>query len=246
MSISLAGKVAVVTGSGQGLGRAYAQALAEAGAAVVVNDLNEASANETVKLITDAGGRAVAEIQAVGDSAAAQALVDRAVAEFGKLDIMVTNAGVLRDRVLWKMSDEDFDLVIKTHLYGTWTCARAAAVHMRERGEGGRIIVIGSPAGQHGNFGQANYATAKAGIVGFTMTAAKELAAFGVTVNAISPNAATRMTATIPAESIPDLTGPIQRLADPAEIAAAVCFLASDEAGYITGVTLPVDGGLVR
>ena len=146
MSISLGGKVAVVTGSGRGLGAAYALAMAAAGAAVVVNDVDAASAESTVASISAAGGHAVAEIQAVGDSGAAQALVGRAVSEFGRLDIMVTNAGVLRDRVLWKMSDEDFDLVIKTHLYGTWTCARAAAVQMREQGEGGRIIVIGSPA----------------------------------------------------------------------------------------------------
>ena len=145
--LSLDGKVAVITGSGRSLGRAYAVGLAEAGAAVVVNDLDAASAAETVELITEAGGRAVAQVADVAEADGAQSLVDRAVSEFGRLDIMVTNAGVLRDRVLWKMSDEDFDLVIRTHLRGTFMCARAAAVRMREQGEGGRLILIGSPAG---------------------------------------------------------------------------------------------------
>ncbi|MBV9336905.1 MAG: SDR family NAD(P)-dependent oxidoreductase, partial [Solirubrobacterales bacterium] len=172
----LDGKVAVVTGSGRGLGRAYALAVAAAGAAVVVNDLDAAAAAETVQQITAQSGRAVGEVASIGASDAAQALVDRAVGEFGRLDVMVTNAGVLRDRVLWKMTDDDFDLVIETHLRGTFTCARAAAIRMREQGEGGRIIVVGSPAGQFGNFGQTNYAAAKAGIVAFARTWALELA----------------------------------------------------------------------
>ena len=162
-ALSLDGKVAVVTGSGRGLGRAYAVALASAGAGVVVNDLDEAAAAETLALITDAGGRAVTEIAAVGEADSAQALVDRAKSEFGRLDVMVTNAGLLRDKVLWKMTDEDFDLVIRTHLRGTFLCARAAAISMREQGEGGRIIVVGSPAGQFAAFGQTNYSAAKAG-----------------------------------------------------------------------------------
>jgi NAD(P)-dependent dehydrogenase (short-subunit alcohol dehydrogenase family) len=154
MSVTrLDGKVAVVTGSGRGLGSAYARALAAAGGSVVVNDMDEAAARETVEAIVADGGKAVAEIAAVGETAAADALVERAVAEFGRLDVMVTNAGVLRDKVLWKMSDEDFDLVVQTHLRGTFTCARATAVRMREKEEGGRLILVGSPAGQFGNFG---------------------------------------------------------------------------------------------
>jgi NAD(P)-dependent dehydrogenase (short-subunit alcohol dehydrogenase family) len=253
MSISLAGKVAIVTGSGRGLGHAYAVALAQAGAAVVVNDVNAESAASTVQEIVDGGGRAVAEIQAVGESAAAQALVERAVAEFGRLDIMVTNAGVLRDRVLWKMSDEDFDLVIKTHLYGTWTCARAAAVKMREQGEGGRIIVIGSPAGQHGNFGQTNYATAKAGIIGFARTASMELARAQITVNAVVPTAWTEMTQTIPAyepliesvaagEPFPPAVRREHAIGWPSECAPLVVFLASDEAAGVTGQAIGIGG----
>jgi len=253
MSISLENKVAVVTGSGRGLGRAYALALAAAGAAVVVNDLDVASADETVTQITGGGGRAVSEIQAVGSAAAAQALVDRAVSEFGRLDIMVTNAGVLRDGVLWKMTDDDFDLVIETHLRGTFTCARAAAIRMREQGDGGRIVVIGSPAGQYGNFGQTNYATAKAGIVAFARTASMELARANVTVNAVIPTAWTEMTQTIPVyapltdriaagEPFPPAVRREHAIGWPEECAPLVVFLASDEGAGVTGQAIGIGG----
>jgi NAD(P)-dependent dehydrogenase (short-subunit alcohol dehydrogenase family) len=251
--VRLDGKVAIVTGSGRGLGRAYATALASAGAAVVVNDLDEASAAETVELIVASGGRAVAENVAVGEAPAADALVGRAVSEFGRLDVMVTNAGVLRDRVLWKMSDDDFDLVIKTHLRGTFTCVRAAAIRMREQGEGGRMIVIGSIAGQFASFGQTNYSAAKAGIVGFTRTWAAELARDHITVNAIIPNAWTQMTATIPALApLADLVAagkPIPRnvrrdhaLGSPEDCAPLAVFLASDQAADVTGQAIGIGG----
>ena len=133
-----------------------------------------------------------------GSRRVADGLVTRAVEKFGRLDVMVTNAGVLRDAVLWKMTDEDFDLVVRTHLRGTFLCARAAAIRLREQGQGGRVIVVGSPAGQYGNFGQTNYAAAKAGIVALARTWALELARAEITVNAIVPTAWTAMTATIP------------------------------------------------
>ncbi len=252
-SLRLDGKVAVVTGSGRGLGRAYAVALAIAGAAVVVNDVDAASARETVTEIEAGGGRAVAEPVAIGDSASAQTLVDRAVGEFSRLDIMVTNAGVLRDKVLWKMSDEDFDLVIGTHLRGTFTCARAAAIQMRAQGEGGRIIVVGSPAGQFGNFGQTNYAAAKAGIVSFARTWALELARSSVTVNAIIPTAWTQMTASIPIYEplvgLVDGGRPLPRgvrrdhaIGMPSDCAPLVVFLASEAGAGITGQAVGIGG----
>jgi NAD(P)-dependent dehydrogenase (short-subunit alcohol dehydrogenase family) len=252
-SISLSGKSAVVTGAGRGLGRAYAMALAAAGARVVVNDLDESALEETVSAIRDAGGEAVGVAAPVGSSETAQALVDRAVQEYGRLDIMVTNAGILRDRVLWKMTDEDFDLVIQTHLRGTFTCARAAAVQMREQGDGGRIIVVGSPAGQFGNFGQTNYAAAKAGIVAFARTWSMELSRSKVTVNAIVPTAWTQMTASIPAyaplvervERGEGLPRPVRRehaIGMPEDCAPLVVFLASDEAAGVTGQAIGLGG----
>ena len=162
-AVDLSGKAAVVTGAGQGLGRAYAVALGQARASVVVNDLDARAAEETAALV---GPRAIVVPGDVADRAVADALVAKAVEKFGRLDAMVTNAGVLRDAVLWKMTDEDFDLVVRTHLRGTFLCARAAAVRMREQGQGGRLILVGSPAGQFGNFGQTNYGAAKAGVVG--------------------------------------------------------------------------------
>src|SRR5260370_22609592 len=199
--MNLDGKVAVVTGSGRGIGRAYAAALAGAGCAVVINDVDADVAEETVRAITEAGGRAVSEVVGVGSAEAADRLVGRAVEAFGRLDVMCTNAGILRDRVLWNMTDEDFDAVIETHLRGTFTCARAAVKQMRRQNDeagddgrkGGRIVVVSSIAGQRGNFGQTNYSAAKAAVAAMARTWAMELARFEITANAIVPNALTRM-----------------------------------------------------
>ncbi|GGS71811.1 dehydrogenase [Planobispora rosea] len=252
--MDLTGKVAVITGGGRGLGFAYASALAGAGAAVVVNDVDAEAAGRAVKEITAAGGRAVAEVAPVGTAETAQALVDRAVDAFGRLDVMVANAGILRDRVLWKMTDEDFDDVVRVHLRGTFTCARAAAVRMREQGGGGRIITACSPAGQRGNFGQTNYAAAKAGIAAMTRTWALELARSGVTVNAIVPIAATEMTRTIPAfapyvealenngEPLPDWLRKAEGFGTPGDVAELVVFLASDASSGVTGQCVGIGG----
>lgn len=251
--MKLTGKVAVVTGAGRGLGLAYTRALAAAGAAVVVNDVDPQAAGEAVDVVAAAGGRAVAEVAAIGSAKAADALVSRAVEEFGRLDILVTNAGVLRDTVLWKMSDDDFDTVIDVHLRGTFTCARAAAIRMREQGEGGRIICIGSPTGQVGNFGQTNYAAAKAGIVGMVRTWALELARANVTVNAVVPVAATAMTETVPflkpyvdalaaGEPLPPFARRELGFGPPEDAAGLVVFLASDAAAGITGQAMGIGG----
>src|ERR1700681_485413 len=243
--MKLDGKVAVVTGSGRGIGSAYARALAEARCAVVVNDVDADVADETAAGITAGGGRAVAEVCAVGSSEAADLLVARAVNEFGRLDIMCTNAGILRDRVLWNMSDEEFDIVIETHLRGTFTCARAAVRRMREQDEGGRVIVVSSIAGQRGNFGQTNYAAAKAGIAAFARTWALECAKHNITVNAIVPNAITRMISTIPgmaslveaAEKGEPLTATVRKqmgMGTPDDVAPLLVFLSSDDAAEMT------------
>ncbi|WP_405682586.1 SDR family NAD(P)-dependent oxidoreductase [Streptomyces sp. NBC_00057] len=252
--MDLSSKVAVVTGSGRGLGLAYARSLAASGAAVVVNDVDAKAAAAAVEQITADGGRAVAEVVPVGSTEAADALVSRAVDSWGRLDVIVTNAGVLRDKVLWKMSDDDFDTVVQVHLRGTFTCVRAAVERMREQGEGGRVIVAGSPAGQRGNFGQTNYAAAKAGIAAMVRTWALELARAGITANAVIPVAATAMTKTIPAfaphiealelegTAFPDSLRKGEGFGTPEDVAGLVAFLASDASAGITGQCIGVGG----
>jgi NAD(P)-dependent dehydrogenase (short-subunit alcohol dehydrogenase family) len=247
------GRVAIVTGAGRSLGRAYAHALAAAGAAVVVNDVDADAAGAVVREIEDAGGRAVAAVTAVGPADAADLLVRAALDAFGRLDVLVANAGVLRDRVLWKMTDDEFDLVVDTHLRGTFTCARAVVRHLREQGDGGRLILIGSPAGQFGSFGQTNYAAVKAGIVAMARTWSLELARDGVTVNAVVPTALSPMTATIPAytqayeDHLAGLPIPValrrdNALGTPEDVAPLVVWLASDDAAGVTGQAIGIGG----
>jgi len=252
--MDLTDKVAVVTGSGRGLGRAYVEALAAAGASVVVNDVDAAVVDDAVEAIRAAGGTATGVVAAVGSTETAGALVAAAVEAYGRLDVMVTNAGILRDRVLWKMSDEDFDAVIDVHLRGTFTCARAAAVRMREQGDGGSIVLVSSPAGQRGNFGQTNYAAAKAGIVAFARTWAMELAKAGVDVNAMVPVAATEMTKTIPAfapaieeaertgSAFPEWMRKDEGLGTVEDVASLVVYLASDASKGVTGQAIGLGG----
>jgi 3-oxoacyl-[acyl-carrier protein] reductase len=239
ITFDFAGRTVLVTGAARGIGLAVARRFAEAGATVVMIDRDGEELELAARQLD-----AMAEVADAASTADVERVVAAAAERTGRIDVMVNNAGLLRDRVLWKLTDDDWEAVLAVHAGGTFRFTRACVPHFRAQNYG-RVVNVTSYTGLRGNRGQANYAAAKAGIVGFTMTAAKELAAFGVTVNAISPNAATRMTATIPPDRVGEYTGPIQRFADPEEIATAVCFLASEEAGYITGVTLPVDGGLV-
>jgi NAD(P)-dependent dehydrogenase (short-subunit alcohol dehydrogenase family) len=251
--MSLAGKAAIVTGSGRGLGLAYAQELARQGAAVVINDVDETVAQEAVASITAAGGKAVAVVAPVGSTETAKQLVAAAVENFGRLDILVTNAGVLRDKSLLKMTDEDFDLVINVHLRGTFTCVREAYAYFKENGIAGRIICIGSPTGQRGNFGQTNYAAAKAGIVGMVRTWALEMKKAGVTANVIIPVAATAMTETVPffqkaveadkrGEPMPEFFRKELGFGTSDDVSGLVAFLASDAAAKVTGQAIGAGG----
>ena len=241
-SFDFAGRTVIVTGGARGIGLALSRFFAEAGAAICVADVNEAALAEiTTGVLADA----IPVVVDVANAASAAACVEHAVARTGRLDVVVNNAGILRDRMVWKLSDDDWQAVLGVHLTGTFNMTRAAVPVMREQAYG-RIVNITSYTGLHGNVGQSNYAAAKAGIIGFTRATAKELAGFGITVNAISPNAETDMVASIPADRLAELRAqiPMRRFSDPAEVGPAVGFLASEQAGYITGVVLPVDGGL--
>lgn len=252
--MDLTGTSAVVTGAGRGLGRAYALELARRGASVVVNDADGDAAEATTTEIVESSGVAVAHQAAVGSTTTADALTAAALEHFGRLDVLVANAGILRDRVLWKMSDEDFDSVINVHLRGAFTCARAAATHMRQSGEGGRLIMVASPAGQRGNFGQTNYAAAKAGIAAMVRTWSMELARAEITVNAVVPVAATDMTATIPAFAphveaareketpLPDWMRKAEGFGTAEDAAGLVAYLASAESAHITGQCVGIGG----
>ena len=254
----LEGKVAVVTGAGRGICREHALALAQAGARIVVNDLGASLAGEgadtgpaegVVREIEALGGEAIANGENVADFAGAKRLIDAAISSFGRLDILVNNAGILRDRMLVNMEEHEWDAVIEVHLKGHFAATRHAAVHWRERSKAGghvaaRVINTSSPSGVFGNVGQLNYGAAKAGIVGFTLIAAQELQRYGVTVNAIAPNARTRMTEAAFGE-IPlpeDGFDP----ADPGNNSPIVVALCADEAQEITGQVFFSYGGVVN
>jgi 3-oxoacyl-[acyl-carrier protein] reductase len=240
-------KVAVVTGSSRGIGRAIALRLAEGGARVVVNyRRDEAGAEEVVAQISASGGQAIAVQADVSDVKQAQTLIDTAKATFGRVDILVNNAGTTRDTLLMRMSEEDWDVVIDTNLKGTFNCIKAVSRQML-RQRYGRIVNITSVAGLSGNVGQANYASAKAGLIGLTKTVAKELGSRGITCNAVAPGFVyTDLTASLPPELVQQAVDrtPLGRVGKAEDMAAAVLFLASDDASFITGQVLAVDGGL--
>jgi 3-oxoacyl-[acyl-carrier protein] reductase len=244
-------RVALVTGAAQGIGAAVALRLGSDGAKVAVVDRNERGARETAAAITAAGGTALAVAADVTDRGQMEAAVDQVVTSFGALHILVNNAGVLRDNLLFKMSDDDWTTVLDVHLRGAFVTSQLAQKHMVEAGYG-RIVSLSSTSAL-GNRGQANYSAAKAGLQGFTKTVAIELGPFGITVNAVAPGfietamtkaSAERMGTTI--EQLRETVAssvPVRRGGVPADVAHAVAFLASEEAGYITGQVLYIDGG---
>ena len=245
MTLDLSGKVALVTGASRGIGRAIALTLARAGAQVVVTSRGEA-AQAVADEIVSAGGAAVAVSADVVDAAAMTAAVDHVVKTFGRLDVLVNNAGITRDQLLLRMKREDWDAVLATNLTGTFICSQAVLKTM-VRQRTGRIISISSVVGQSGNPGQTNYAATKAGIIGFSKALAREVASRNITVNVVAPGLIdTDMTREISSDAQANWTAniPLGRLGTPDDIAAAVCFLASDAASYITGQVLAVNGGM--
>ena len=243
----LSGKVALVTGSARGIGRAIAETFSAEGAAVVVNDVgSDAGARETLSALTTSGGKGMVEMFDVGDPAQVDAGVRRILESHGRIDILVNNAGITRDNLLMRMSEEEFDAVLRVNLKGTWLLTRAVTRPMMKQ-RYGRIVNLGSVVGMMGNAGQSNYAAAKAGIIGFTKSMARELAPRNITVNAIAPGfIRTAMTEGLPEAVQKGFLAqiPLGRFAEPKEVAELALFLASDVASYITGQVVGINGGM--
>ncbi len=244
----LDGKTALVTGASRGIGRAIALRLAAEGASVAINYAgNTAKAEETKAAIEAAGGKAALFQADVSDSAQVERMVAAVTEMFGTIDILVNNAGITRDGLLMRMKEEDFDAVLDTNLKGIFHVTKAVSKLMMKK-RAGRIVNMASVVGIMGNAGQTNYAAAKAGVIGFTKSAAREFAARGITVNAVAPGfIATDMTAAMPekAKEATLAAIPLRRMGEPEDVANAVAFLVSDQASYITGQVVKVDGGMV-
>jgi NAD(P)-dependent dehydrogenase (short-subunit alcohol dehydrogenase family) len=256
MAGKLEGKTAVITGAGRGIGREVALLYAREGAKVIVNDLgvsvdgegkDNSPASQVVAEIKAMGGDAIANFGDVSDMDQAEDLVRTALNEWGKLDILVNVAGILRDRMIFNMTGEEWDAVVKVHMRGTFATTRFASLHWRQARQGGRLINFTSGSGLFGAPGQPNYAAAKMGIWGFTLSCARALGKYGVTANSIGPGAATRMTATVPGErrpsglrDDPDAAGGTER--DPANVAVPLVYLGSDEGAWINGRCFGISG----
>ena len=245
--MSLQGKCALVTGGSRGIGRAVCLELARQGARVAVNYAgNAAAAEETVKACQDLGAEAFAIQADVADAAACDAMVKEVLARFGRVDILVNNAGITRDNLLMKMSEEDFDAVINTNLKGAFNCIKQISRQMLKQ-KSGRIVNISSVSGVMGNAGQVNYSASKAGVIGMTKAVARELASRGITCNAVAPGFIVTEMTDVLADSVKEaVTGqiPMKKFGETKDVANLVAFLASDEAAYITGQVICVDGGM--
>jgi 3-oxoacyl-[acyl-carrier protein] reductase len=243
--LDLSGKVAIITGASRGIGRQTALTLAGAGATVVLTSRGDA-AGAVAAEVTAAGGQALALAADVADAEAVQRVIETANEKFGRIDVLVNNAGITRDQLLLRMKREDWDAVVATNLTGTFLCTQAVLRTMLKQ-RSGRIISISSVVGQSGNPGQTNYAATKAGIIGFSKALAREVASRSITVNVVAPGLIdTDMTRDISSDAQANWASaiPLGRLGTPDDVAAAVCFLASDAAGYITGQVLAVNGGM--
>ncbi|MGW8285097.1 MAG: 3-oxoacyl-[acyl-carrier-protein] reductase [Candidatus Deferrimicrobiaceae bacterium] len=245
--MQLSGKVALVTGSARGIGKTIVERFAAEGAVVVLSDVtNEAAAAETLAAIVGGGGKGMVEMFDVGDAAQVDAAVQHILSEQGRIDILVNNAGITRDNLLMRLSEEDFDSVLRTNLKGTFLLTKAVSRPMMKQ-RSGRIVNLSSVVGQMGNAGQSNYSAAKAGIIGFTKSMARELASRSVTVNAIAPGfIMTAMTAALPENVRQGFLDqiPMGKFGTPEDVAELAVYLASDGASYVTGQVIGINGGL--
>jgi len=244
--LKLIGKVALVTGAAQGIGKAVALLLARHGADIVVSDINLEKAEETAKEIESIGPKAMAIKVNVGSLNDVERMVEAVLKKFGRIDILINNAGITRDKLILRMTEEDWDIVLNVNLKGTFNCTKAVVRHMAKQ-RSGKIVSIASVVGEMGNAGQVNYAASKAGVIGLTKTIAREFAKRGINVNAIAPGyIETPMTEFLSDKVKEELKRliPMERLGKPEDVAEAVLFLVSEESNYITGQVLNVNGGI--